>query len=1204
MTVPGTRFWATLRRVCIVPSAVLAVLGPHSLPGQMRECRLAGRVTGPDGAPIPGTTLQATGTEFDATARATSVSDGRYCLALPRGGEYVLQVDAEGFVGRSLLLAVSGEGPARTLDLQLTPVTRASVQLDPVVARAAPRAPQPTRRGAAPGSETTSRAAVSIGLFPGAPGDLATSAGVSGQYVPVAGGDLSIDGQPPTGNRTTLDGAGFDARDVPAEGLAAAGVFPHPYDVSRGQFTGGEIAGRTMGGTNVWGGAMRLAVESQWRASDDLPDAGRSARPRQVFVSGGGGGPLLPGRLFVYGAAQADQRRVEPLGQDPAGPGSALPGDSVARFRHIVEGLGFGSSIGAAAGHTRSASAITRLDYIPDGRHEAMLRLDARGRESSRAAGPAQGLLAQAREQSFGGGALVQLTSRLGRAENELSFRGSISGQRVPSAGAGPAGEVWITSGGSGDPWSGGQLAFGGEPLGLPAEERTGFEVGDRLVLTLRDGKHQLQGGGAWQTEQVWRASRANRLGTFTFASLGDLEAGRPVRFTRALGDRASEVTAGYMAAYAAHVWKPGPDLRVLAGVRGERYSFASPTRSWTGADSTFGMLPVPAGLRWRMSPRAGFTWYRSGPTTTFSVLGGTGLFRGGAPTRLLAALLGGESGRTGNLFCVGSAVPAPRWEEYIENPAAIPTECAGGAAGSPRPAMVGVTGFSADYSPPSVWHSSLGATWLHRPSGSGVELRLGYSRGRAVALATDRNLHPEPAFFLDTERGRPVFVAPVSIDPASGQLSPESSRRDPRYGVVREVNGRGASSSRTLGLVLHRLTGSGLTELHYTLTWARDQSTGFAGPAGGWATTAADPRMAEWAASDFEQRHAVQLSMVRYLRRWATGTVVWRLLSGTPFTPVVDGDINGDGLANDRAFIFDPGVGDPRLSADMAALLNRVPAATRSCLQRQAGRIAARNSCRTPWNSFLDLQLNLFPGGPRNKRIVLNVSAENVSSALDHLLHGPRDLRGWGQYPSADPVLLRSVGFDGETREFRYQVNPGFGPDAGRWGGVPSSLRIQARVMVGADPATQALVAQAVLNQDRTDPDRLRAEMLRSWRNVPADVLQHDLTHAVGLAPGQMAALRAAADTVRAESERIAGALADGVLDLGGSDAARVRSAAERQRELLRDAQGVLDRGLATARAILTPEQWSALPRRLRAEVRATLPMSAHSGVKLLPDF
>jgi hypothetical protein len=1187
-----------------VAGAVLAALGPHSLPGQTGECRLAGRVTGLDGAPIPGATLQATGSAFDVTARAILASDGRYCLALPRGGEYVLQVDAEGFVGRSLLLTVSGEGPAQTLDLELTPVTRATVQLDPVVARAAPRAPQPTRRGAAPGSETTSRAAASIGLFPGAPGDLAASAGVSGHYVPVAGGDISINGQPPTGNRTTLDGAGFDAREVPAEGLAAAGVFPHPYDVSRGQFTGGEIAGRTMGGTNVWGGAMRFAAETQWRASDGGPDAGGSAWPRQLFFSGGGGGPLLPGRLFMYGAAQADQRRVEPFGPDPAGPGFAIAADSLARFRHIVEGLGFGSSLGAATGHTRSASAIARLDYIPDGRHEAMLRLDARGRESSRAAGTAPGLLAEAREQSFGSGALVQLTSRLNRAENEFSLRGSMSGQRVPSAGVGPAGEVWIGSGGSSDPWSGGQLAFGGEPLGLPAEERTAFEVGDRLVLTLSDGKHQLQVGGAWQAEQVWRASQANRLGTFTFASLGDLEAGRPVRFTRALGDRVSEVTAGYMAAYAAHVWKPGPDLRVLTGVRGERYSFASPTRSWTGADSTFGMRPVPADSRWRMSPRAGFTWYNSGPTSTFSVLGGTGLFRGAAPTRLLAALLGGESGRTANLVCVGSAVPAPRWEEYVDNPAAIPTECAGGAAGLPSPAMVGVTGFSAGYSPPSVWHSSLGATWLHRPSGFGAELRLGYARGRSVALASDLNLDREPVFFLDTEGGRPVFAAPVSIDPASGQLSPESSRLDPRFGVVREVNGRGASSSRTLGLVLHRLTGSGLTELHYTLTWSRDQSTGFAGPAGGWATTAADPRMAEWAASDFEQRHAVQLSMVRYLRRWATGTVVWRLLSGTPFTPVVDGDINGDGQANDRAFVFEAGAGDPRLSADMAALLDRVPAATRSCLQRQAGRIAARNSCRTPWNSFLDLQLNLFPGGPRNKRVVLNVSAENVSSGLDHLLHGPRGLRGWGQYPSADPVLLRSVGFDAETREFRYQVNPGFGPDAGRWGGVPFSLRIQARVMVGADPATQALVAQAVLNQDRADPASLRTDMLGSWRNVPAGVLQHDLTHAVGLAPGQLAALRAAADTVRAESERIAGALADGVLELGGSDAARVRSAAARQRELLRDAQGVLDRGLTTTQSILTPEQWLRLPRRLRAEVRATLPMSAHSGVKLLPDF
>ena len=28
---------------------------------------------------------------------------------------------------------------------------------------------------------------------------------------------------------------------------------------------------------------------------------------------------------------------------------------------------------------------------------------------------------------------------------------------------------------------------------------------------------------------------------------------------------------------------------------------------------------------------------------------------------------------------------------------------------------------------------------------------------------------------------------------------------------------------------------------------------------------------------------------------------------SGTPFTPMVAGDVNGDGFQNDRAFVFDP---------------------------------------------------------------------------------------------------------------------------------------------------------------------------------------------------------------------------------------------------------------------------------------------------------
>jgi hypothetical protein len=1193
-----------LRRLSVAAGVVIALLSANRLASQAPGCRLSGRVTGPGGTPVQTATVQATSTDTatSATARATPDADGRFCLRLRHGGEYVVQVDAEGFISRALLLTIQGNAGSQTLDVQLTPAAGAAVQLDPVVARAPRLTPKPVLRGAAPGSDLASQASYTIALYPGVPGDIAGSAGVSGEYVPVAGGALSVNGQSPTGNRTTLDGPGYDARDVPAEGLAAGGVFAHPFDVAHGQFTGGEIAGRTMGGTNVWGGAIRLALEPQWRAAGEVPGGGRGSQPGEVFVSGGGGGPLLPGRLFVFGAAQARQRWNGTSGANPIGPGSLAP-DSLARFQGIVEALGFPSTLTRSAGHARSATAIARLDYVVNQRHQAMFRIDARGREASSTAGPAL-LLSAERELSYGGGALLQITSRLSRAENEFSLRGSVSDRRVRSAAAGPRGEVWISSAVSGTGVAGAQLAFGGEPVGAPAEDRRGVEAADRLALTLAGGRHQLQVGGAAQAEVVGRAIRGNRLGTFSFASLGDLEAGRPVRFTRALGERAAEVASGYMAVYLADVWRPRPDLRLIAGLRGERYSFASPRGGSPAGDTASGMLALPADSRWNLSPRAGFTWYRSLPASTIGLMGGTGLFRDAAATGPVAALLASEGGRAMNLRCVGADVPAPQWRTYVEDPAAIPAACAGGTGASPA-VMADVSGFSADYAPPTVWHSSLAASWHHQPSGFGAELRLGASRGHSVTLASDRNLRAEPVFFLGAEQGRPVFVSADAIDPASGQLSLGSSRRDPRLGVVREVNGRGASTARTVGVVLHRLTGTGLIQLYYTFTSARDQSTGLAGPAGGWATTAGDPRTAEWAATDFEQRHAVQLSTERNLRRWASGAVVWRLLSGTPFTPIVDVDINGDGLANDRAFIPDlDEARDPAISAGMAALLDGVPAATRSCLQRQAGRIAGRNSCRTPWSSFLDVQLNLFPGGPRNKRVVINVAAENVSSALDQLIHGQGGLRGWGQYPSADPVLLRAVGFEAENRTFRYQINPGFGPNAGRWGGMPFSLRIQARVSLGADPATQALVAQAVANQDRTDAEDVRLQMLRSWRNVPAEVLAFHRTHSVGLAPAQIAALVAAADTVRAESERIAGALATVVMDLGGSDAAQVRSALEQQGTLLAEAGHVLERGLATARAVLTPAQRARVPRRLLAEVQAALPLTGHSGVRMLPDF
>jgi len=1133
----------------------------------------------------------------------STVSDaqGRYCIRLRSAGELLLQIEAEGFIARSLLLTVA-VGIATRVDVQLAPAIGGPVQLDPIVARAPGPPPQAIRRGAPPGADLSSRSSGFASQFPGAPGDLISSLGISGQYMPVEGQGLSIEGQAPSGNRVSLDGAGYDASEVPAEGLAAAGVFAHPYDVSRGQFTGGEIVGRTMSGTNVWGGAVRLSLEPPPSAYGSAPRKQWGTHGRTVFLSGGGGGPIVPGRLFVYGAAQAEDRDIHApsLGSgNPDQPVLGVPVDSVYRFLDVLQELGQDPGPESAGmRHVRSASMITRFDFVPRDGHSIMLRLDGRGREMSGGAGSPLGTTRAAREETVGGGVLVQLTSRIGTTENEMTFRHSTADQRNHRGFEGPAGRVWV--GGDDGEVSGASLTFGGEALGFAPERRSGFELRDHVVFKMNGG-HHIHLGGKWQSDRVFRSSDANRLGTFTFRSLSALERGEAVRFTRSLGERSGEVTTGYAAAFLGDRWIVSRDLRVIFGIRAERHTYSSPADTGSREITDFGLDRVPGATQWSVSPRAGITWYRNSPVTSIGLQGGIGLFRGGAPTRLLAAALSTEADEGGDLVCVGSAVPLPRWSEYVGNVNAIPTECAGEVGGAAT-SLIGMTGFR-EYGPPRVWHASLGGNWLHKPSATGAEVRVGFSQGLGHPLAVDRNLALAPAFVLASE-GRPVFVPLDGIDAASGQASPQGSRRDGQFGVVREISAAGGSQVGFLSLGLNRITPHGLVEVFYTYTRSRNQGTGLAGLEGGWATTSGDPRVAEWASSDFEQRHAIQVSWLRRLGRWGSTTVVGHLRSGTPYTPIVDGDVNGDGLDNDRAYVFDPRTTpDLQFRSELAAFMDQLPGSSRACLLGQMGRIAARNSCRTPWNMFLDLQLNIFPGGPRNKRVVLNVAAQNVMAGLDYLIHGRDRVRGWGQNANPDPVLLRAISFDPAQRDYRYDVNPGFGREAGRPLRSPFSLRIQARVTLGADPATQALVAAVTYNQNRLDADWLRAEMLRRWQNVPSAILKYAAQQSLDLTPGQLTALNSMADTVQLRAGEIVTELADVIVSLS-QDPSGVTAGLARQRELMDEAQSLLERGFAVARSILTTQQWVRLPRNLRLPVNAELPIAPEGGIELLPDF
>src|SRR5581483_7411555 len=68
--------------------------------------------------------------------------------------------------------------------------------------------------------------------------------------------------------------------------------------------------------------------------------------------------------------------------------------------------------------------------------------------------------------------------------------------------------------------------------------------------------------------------------------------------------------------------------------------------------------------------------------------------------------------------------------------------------------------------------------------------------------------------------------------------------------------------------------------------------------------TTAGDPNDVEWGRPTAEIRHTLNAYFLAQLGRFDRVTLFGQLRSGAPFTPMVRGDVNGDGRFNDRAFV------------------------------------------------------------------------------------------------------------------------------------------------------------------------------------------------------------------------------------------------------------------------------------------------------------
>ena len=1020
---------------------VMHLAVPSRLAAQSRHEIIRGRVTADSGRVVSGADVIVTRIADRSSKTARSDSTGAFRVDWPDGtGEYVVSVTAPGYRSFATRVVRSGSDSVLVADVRLSQTTQ---RLAAVVTQAQRPVPDrdPSAFNAGANESSTMPINAARRLPPDQAGDLAAIASMLPGVTPTSGG-ISVLGLAPGQNQITLNGMAFAGADIPRDALTRLRVQVSSYDPANGWFSGAQTA-------------VDLALGSQFttttfRVTGDAPALQYtdpiSARSGQQFsnanASIGGAGQLVDDRWAYNFGLQGGRKTTEVSSLLDANADllqhAGLSPDSAARFLTLLRQDRIPTTLSGVprASIDDNVSFIGRIDHAPyDWNRGAYNRftygLLAYGKVDR---AQAQGFTpltipAHAGTTSLSIGSLDALTTFLFGRDYLADLRTGLTMTRNvtdPYLSL-PDGRALVVSSFPDQTQGASTLQFGGNGAMSSSVRAWRWETrGELQFYPPGRATHRVKLTADARYDDYAQDVFANRLGTFSYSSLADLAANQPSSFTRTLD--APTRRGGEWNAFGAlgDLWRVSQHLQLIYGARVDGNAFTSVPAFNPALYQSLGVRTDRAPNSIGVSPRLGFTWQSNGRT----IRGGVGEFRNLVDASLLAApsVSTGLPGSLTRLSCFGSAVPIPDWSSFANDTSTIPTQCASGSAAfvdaSPNVQVV-----DAAFRPQRSWRANLG--------GSSSAFRNVYSVEGVVSLNRDqpgiydRNFSAVPQFLTSDER-RPVYVGASSIVPASGAVAPNDARIAPAFGrVVSSVSDLSSVSEQLVTTVRPYLPTRlrpylGDPTVAYTLTGIRARQRGFDG------ATFGDPTASEWARGDLDSRHQIVAQLV--FRPMGNGRAMLflygRLLSGLPYTPLVGSDVNGDGLANDRAFIFNPAaISDPALASGMRSLLATATPSVRHCLVSQLGAPATRNSCEGPWTAALNASLRL--SGEQllhTPRMDVTINLANPLGGLDQLLHGANNLHGWGTPALPDRTLYTVRGFDASANRFLYDVNQRFG--------------------------------------------------------------------------------------------------------------------------------------------------------------------------------
>jgi hypothetical protein len=1008
----------------MIPAVLLI---PRLLVAQgLTTAAIQGVVVGADDGPIAGATVRVINSSDGRHWEIITPPSGRYVLeGVAVGGPYRIDVRAVGFTPEVRSGIVLALGQRVVADFALRPGV---IELSPVtVTASAHPVLSPSRGGPA---EVV--AASTIAGLPNLGRDFVTltiqspqaAISPSGRFAQTEG--ITMGGQNRLLNNFQIDGGvshdlytgrwqpGLQTlpRPISLESIGEIQVLAAPFDVRHGGFAGGLVNAVTKSGTNTIHGSVFGFLADAALVGGNL--TGNEVGPFTAGEYGGSvGGPLVRDRAHYFLSVDVYRRIIPdagPLITDTAGGADTLNVGirytSALRFQDILRntyGLDPGT-LGPYEGRAPAADVLGKVTVqLGTNNHLELSHHYADGERRTfitrRKGTYFLSSVGQHQPATVNASRAIWTSLLGGRWSNEL-----IASYLRMSEGCRPNVSYPLIRVSA----DRGRLTAGTAVTCPSSSARRALEVTDNLTVGLK--AHVFTVGAHAEFLRFEDRQALGEAGLWDFRTLDSLAAGVASHYERTLpgssGGRGIDFRAQHVSLYVQDRWQPKRALTVTAGLRLDVPLLPDvvPTNELLKAALSVDTGRLPSGsFLW--SPRLGINYDAAGKGRTF-LRGGIGLFSGRPAYAWLASAYWEDGVQQLFLSCDGSEVP-----DF--DPVNQPGTCTSGEGITQR-----LTLFDPNVRFPQSLKVSLGVD--HRLPGDWVAtFDVLFTRTQHQLYFSDANL-ASPTAVAQGEGDRPLYGA-IS---ATGVARP--TLRDPGFGQVVRASDRSGDHARSIAVqVRKRFADRAEVSALYAHSRARDRMSivhSFARP--NLETTPLDGTMENrrLRTSLFEIPHRVDVSAamgfpyrIRFALRYVGS-------SGTPYTYVVRGDANADGigtgtLLNDIVYV-------PRDSLDIRlanpadwGTLNRF-IESEPCLRTQRGRVLARNSCRNPWFGTLNARLTKAFPTVSGQSVELTADVYNVLNLIK---------RKWGESRETTlepgvPMLLL-VGYDASAGRGIYRL-------------------------------------------------------------------------------------------------------------------------------------------------------------------------------------